>query len=93
MQFLNKPICLNCANRMKSNPNGVYYCAAFPNTEKRSKEDIEKRKGEGITLDPKGIPDEIIWGENDHSVPLEGQEGEFVYNPILKDGWDKVVGF
>lgn len=31
---------------------------------------------------PKGIPDEIISGDNDHTKPLKGQENNIVFEPI-----------
>jgi len=33
---------------------------------------------------PDGIPDEIIFGENNHHVRLPGQENEFVFTPRPK---------
>lgn len=32
--------------------------------------------------DGKGIPDEILVGDNDHKSVITGQEGDFVYTPI-----------
>lgn len=33
---------------------------------------------------PDGIPDEIIFGENDHEKPLKGQTNSIVYDSIEK---------
>lgn len=30
---------------------------------------------------PKGIPDEILYGDNDHQTPIEGQENSIVFEP------------
>ena len=30
------------------------------------------------------IPDEILFGENDHSKPLKGQKNDIVFEPIGK---------
>ena len=65
----------------KYNINGSLYCKAFPNPEKRTPEDLKKREEEGITLDPKGIPDEILFGEDNHSEKISGQVGDFVFTP------------
>ena len=31
------------------------------------------------------IPDEILFGENDHSKPLKGQKNKIVFEPIQKN--------
>jgi len=31
---------------------------------------------------PKGIPDEILFGENDHTTPLPDQGNDIVFEPI-----------
>lgn len=33
---------------------------------------------------PKGIPDIIIFGENDHTMPLKDQKNDIVFEPIEK---------
>lgn len=39
-----------------------------------------KHRLEGITCKAfEVIPDEILFGENDHSKPLPGQKGDFVF--------------
>lgn len=76
-------ICINCKF---FNPDlqemGFYFCDAFPNPEPWTDEELKQRQAEGITIDPKGIPDEIIFGENDHTTPCCGQVGDFVFTPI-----------
>jgi len=34
---------------------------------------------------PKGIPDEILQGENDHTTPLPDQGNDIVFEPIEND--------
>jgi hypothetical protein len=73
-------ICLKCKNLTpNADEDGSLFCLAFPNREPWTPEELKQRYNEGITLDPKGIPDEIIFGENDHSIPLQGQTGDFVF--------------
>lgn len=78
-------VCLNCKY---FNPDlqelGFYFCDAFPNPEKMTPEQLKQREEKGITIDPKGIPDEIIFGENNHSTPCCEQVGDFVFTPIEK---------
>jgi len=77
------PICQNCKNFTPDSENeGLFYCKAFPTPEKRTPEDVQSRLKEGINLDPKGIPDDILFGENDHIFPIEGQVGDFVFTPV-----------
>ena len=66
----------------QSDQAGSFYCAAFPNTEVHTPEQIAERDALGISVvDPKGIPDEIIFGGNDHSKPISGQVGTFIFTP------------
>ena len=76
-----QPICLTCKHLTPYiDKEGYFYCAAFPNTEVRTPEEIQTRINEGITIDPKGIPDEVLFGENPHTSPIEGQVGDFIYS-------------
>ena len=78
-------ICLNCVNFTPDlDQEGMFYCKAFPNPEPWTPEELKLRIDKGITIDPKGIPDEIIFGENDHSTPCCGQVGDFVLTPKEK---------
>ena len=78
------PICLKCKYFTPKKVGEYFYCIAFPNMEKRTPEELKQREEEGITIDPKGIPDEIIFGENNHSTPCCNQVGDFVFTPIEK---------
>ncbi len=76
-----QPICLNCKHFTPNieGKQGIFYCLAFPNEEQRTPEEIAQRQAQGITIDPKGIPDEILFGDNDHTTPIAGQVGDFVF--------------
>ena len=79
-----RPICLNCKWFTPDTENGLFYCKAFPNPEQRTSEDMQQRVNSGIMLDPKGIPDEVLLGENPHTEPIAGQVGEYVFTPLPK---------
>jgi len=80
---IEQPICMKCANFTPGlYEDGMWYCKAFPTPEPWTEEEVKERVDGGNMLDPKGIPDEIIFGENNHSQPLEGQVGDFVFTPI-----------
>ena len=82
MTLNERPICVNCKYfTPDKREDGIFYCEAFPNPEPWTEAELIQREGEGITLDPKGIPDEIIFGQNDHSTPLPGQVGDFIFTP------------
>lgn len=82
--MITDPKCFNCRNLTPKDEEGFFYCKAFPNKENRTDEEIQKRVDSGIIIDPKGIPDEIILGENDHTEPCCGQVGDFIYTPKEK---------
>ena len=81
---IKRPICLKCKNFTPKGIGEYFYCNAFPNPEPWTEEELKQRQEQGITIDPKGIPDEIIFGENDHTTPCCDQVGDFVYTPIEK---------
>jgi hypothetical protein len=81
---INKPICLSCKNFTPKAVGEYFYCSAFPTAETRTPEELKKRQEEGITIDPKGIPDEILFGQNNHSKPCCSQVGDFVFTPKEK---------
>jgi hypothetical protein len=69
-----------------------FYCKAFPVDEQRTTEEVKLRQAMGITLDPKGIPDEILLGENDHSSPFPTQTNDIVFElDPLDDGGEYVM--
>ena len=78
------PKCLDCKFFTPNGGDGpgFYYCKAFPNQEVRTAEELRERKNNGITDDPKGIPDDILFGKNDHYTPVEGQVLPYLNNPV-----------
>ena len=77
---INRPICMTCKNfTPDANEDGMFFCKAFPNIEPWTKAELKKREDDGITLDPKGIPDEVISGDNNHSKKITGQTGDFIF--------------
>lgn len=77
------PICMKCKHfKPGLQEEGLFYCDAFTEPEVWTEEELKQRQAEGITLDPKGIPDEIIFGENDHSKPLENQSNDIIFEEL-----------
>jgi len=37
---------------------------------------------------PDGIPKEVLLGENDHSEPIDGQDGKFIFIDIENESVD-----
>lgn len=77
-----EPICLKCKHfnpDLNGDSEGIFFCEAFPKPESWTKKELRMRENRGILIDPKGIPDEIIFGENDHSKLIKGQEGDFIF--------------
>lgn len=83
MQLTKEIICLKCKN-LTPNEMGSLFCKAFPDKEIRTPAEVKEREDEGITLNTKGIPDEIIFGESGHTEPCCDQVGDFVFTPIEK---------
>lgn len=78
--YINEPICWKCKNfTPDANEESSFFCKAFPTAEKWTKAELKKRLDGGNTLDPKGIPDEVIFGDNDHSEKIAGQTGDFIF--------------
>ena len=44
--------------------------------------DVMNAAGMSCKAFPEEIPDSIVLGENDHSKPIKGQEGDFVFEQI-----------
>lgn len=70
-------ICYKCKHFRidKDDKDSTLYCAAFNKTEDEDKTDYP-------TLWPKGIPDEIIDGDNLHKTPLKDQDNDIVFEPV-----------
>jgi hypothetical protein len=81
---IKSPICLKCKNfTPDANEDGMFFCNAFPKAETWTKKELKVRyEKDGIMIDPKGIPDEVIFGENDHSKVIKEQEGDFIFESI-----------
>ena len=58
-------------------------CSLYLGTKNFKAEKDKKNSADGVRnvclAFPNGIPDEIAYGDNKHSKPFKGQEGEFVY--------------